>query len=63
MIKHVKVRLHCSHKTEAKAKEHAAFVKSKNENKVLATGYEFDEKLGHRSWFEMMGWKGEEDED
>ena len=62
MIKHVKTRLHCSHKTEAKAKEHAAFVESQNESKVLATGYGFDEKLGHRSWFEMMEWREEDEE-
>lgn len=57
-----RVRIYAKHKTEAKAKEHAEFVKSQNESKVLATGYEFDEKLGHRSWFEMMEWREEDEE-
>lgn len=55
-----RVRIYAKHKTEAKAKEHAAFVKSQNENKILATGYEYDSKLGHRSWFEIKEWQDAE---
>lgn len=57
-----RVRIYAKHKTEAKAKEHAEFVKSQNESKVLATGHELHEKLGHRSWFEIMEWQDKEDE-